>query len=200
VNGNIRKKQLLILSCSCQFEMFCPWTCYICESDDAILLRNDWFVWFMPGRYSRFSLKLAKKIEREIHKLLDGIKLQFELQTFRYQRCAIWAKLWAILLQFLPVFTFLLLGDYSLSRAILLYTLHFLDILNVAFLKATGTVGQDANLVQVHVYPKLVPCFDSVCFSFLSVPAVFNSDARCYKSHSMPVESHQTYCCMKSNL
>jgi O-glycosyl hydrolase len=42
----------------------------------------------------------------------------------------------------------------------LLYTLHFLDVLNLVFLEAaTSTVGQDANFVQVQVYPKLEPAW-----------------------------------------
>jgi hypothetical protein len=39
-----------------------------------------------------------------------------------------------------------------------MYTHHFLDILNLLFLEATiSTVGKDAKLVQVQVYPKLEP-------------------------------------------
>jgi hypothetical protein len=72
-----------------------------------------------------------------------------------------------------------------------LYTLHFLDILNLVFLEATtSTVGQDANLVQVQVYPKLEPAW--IVFALASSVYMQSSMAMLAATRVVPCLSKAT--------
>jgi hypothetical protein len=134
----------------------------ITESYHSIWLRNEICMLYV-SHIQDIQFTIIKKWEREIHLLLDRIDCSLNYKHSGYQRCAILANLWAILSQFLPIFTIFTIlqpGDCFLSCAILLYTFHVLDVLKLVFLEAaTSAVEQDANLVQVQVYPKVEPAW-----------------------------------------